>query len=107
QVPDSLRQMIEGQFDRLSVEEQRLLETASVAGVEFAVAAVAAGLGQAVERVDEACAALARHGQWLQAVGEQDWPDGTVAGSYRFGHALYQQVLYRRVAAARRVRLHQ
>jgi predicted ATPase len=30
-----------------------------------------------------------------------------VAGGYRFGHALYQQVLYRRVAAARRVRLHQ
>jgi predicted ATPase len=107
QVPDSLRQMIEGQLDRLSVTEQRVLEVASVAGVEFAAAAVAAGLGQAVERVDEACAALARREQWLRAVGEQCWPDGTVAGGYRFGHALYQQVLYRRVAAARRVRLHQ
>jgi hypothetical protein len=61
--------------------------------VEFAAAAVAAGLGQAGERVDEACATLAWRGQWLRAMGEQDWPDGTVAGGYRFGHALYQQVL--------------
>jgi DNA-binding winged helix-turn-helix (wHTH) protein len=102
QVPDSLRQMIEGQLDRLSGAEQRVLEAASVVGVAFAVAAVAAGLGQAVERVDEACAVLARRGQWLRAVGEQGWPDGTVAGGYHFGHALYQQVLYGRVAAARR-----
>ncbi len=107
QVPDSLRQLIEGQLDRLSAAEQRVLEAASVAGVAFSAAAVAAGLGQAVEQVDDACAALARRGQWLQAMGEQCWPDGTVAGGYRFGHALYQQVLYRRIAAARRVRLHQ
>jgi DNA-binding winged helix-turn-helix (wHTH) protein/tetratricopeptide (TPR) repeat protein len=107
QVPDSLRQLIEGQFARLSAAEQQVLEAASVAGVEFMAAAVAAGLGQAVERVDEACTSLTRHGQWLRAVGEQRWPDGTVAGGYRFGHALYQQVLYRRVAAARRVQLHQ
>src|SRR5262249_12079503 len=46
QVPESLRQMIEGQFDRLGAAEQRVLETASVAGVEFAAAAVAGGVGQ-------------------------------------------------------------
>src|SRR5262249_19251648 len=79
-VPDSLRQMIEGQLERLSPAEQRLLEAASVAGVAFTAAAVAAGLRQAVEAVDEACATLARRGQWLRAVGEQWWPDGTVAG---------------------------
>ena len=106
-VPDSLRQMIAGQLDRLSGEEQRVLEAASVAGVEFSAAAVAVGLGQAVEQVDDACAALALHGQWLRAVGEWSWPDGTVAGGYRFGHALYQHVLYSRVSAARRVQLHQ
>ena len=106
-VPDNLRQLIDAQLDRLSAAEQRVLEAASAAGVEFAAQAVAAGLRQAVERVDEVCAVLARRGQWLRAVGEQYWPDGTVAGGYRFGHALYQQVLYRRLAAARRVQLHQ
>ena len=107
QVPDSVRQLIEGQLDRLSPTAQRVLETASVAGVEFSAAVVAAGLRQAVEHVDEACAALARRGSWLRAVGDEGWPDGTVAGRYRFGHALYQQVLYGRVAAARRGHLHQ
>src|SRR5262249_47982552 len=104
-IPDSLRQMIEGQLDRLSEEDQRMLEVASVVGVEFVAAAVAAGLGQTLEQVDEACAALARRGLWLRAVGDRNWPDRTAWGSYRFGHALYQQVLYRRLAAARRVGL--
>jgi predicted ATPase len=106
-VPDSLRQMIDRQLDGLSAEEQRVLEAASVAGVEFSAAAVAAGLAQGVEYVDDWCASLARRGQFLRTSGEQTWPDGTVAGGYRFVHALYQQVLYQRVSAAQRVRLHQ
>jgi predicted ATPase/DNA-binding winged helix-turn-helix (wHTH) protein len=106
-VPDSLRQLIEGQLGQLSTEEQRLLEAGSIAGVEFSAAAVAAGLGQGLVQVDDACASLARRGQLLQAVGERIWPDGTVAGGYRFAHALYQDVLYGRVSAARRVQLHQ
>jgi predicted ATPase len=42
-VPTSVRQLLEQQFDRLPLEEQTLLEAASVAGVEFTAAAVAAG----------------------------------------------------------------
>jgi predicted ATPase len=106
-VPDSLRQMIDRQLDWLSAEEQRVLEAASVAGVEFSAAGVAAGLAQEVEHVDDWCTSLARRGQFLRTSGEQLWPDGTVAGSYRFVHALYPQVLYQRVSAAQRVRLHQ
>jgi predicted ATPase/DNA-binding winged helix-turn-helix (wHTH) protein len=106
-VPDSLRQMIDMQLDWLSAEEQRMLEAASVAGVEFSAAAVAAGLAQETERVDDGCTSLARRGQFLRTNGERTWPDGTVAGGYRFVHALYQQVLYSRVSAAQRVRLHQ
>ena len=78
-----------------------------MAGVEFSAAGVAAGLAQEVEHVDDGCTALARRGQFLRTSGEQCWPDGTVAGAYRFVHALYQQVLYQRVSAAQRVRLHQ
>jgi predicted ATPase len=106
-VPDSLRQLIDRQLDGLSAAEQRVLEAASVAGVEFSAAGVAAGLAQEVESVDDWCTALARRGQFLRTIGEQAWPDGTVAGSYSFVHALYQQVLYHRVSAAQRVRLHQ
>ena len=106
-VPDSLQQMIDRQLDWLSAEEQRVLEAASVAGVEFSAAAVAEGLAQEVEDVDDWCTSLARRGQFLRVSGEQTWPDGTVACCYHFVHALYQQVLYQRVSAAQRVRLHQ
>jgi predicted ATPase len=43
----------------------------------------------------------------LQAGGAETWPDGTVATRYRFQHALYQDVVYERIPAARQAQLHQ
>jgi predicted ATPase len=106
-VPESLRQLIEQQFDRLSAAQQQVLEAASVAGLDWTVAAVAAAVAAAAEPVEAACAALARQGQLVQAGGLVVWPDGTVGGSYQFRHALYQQVVYERVPVGRRMRLHQ
>jgi predicted ATPase len=106
-VPESLQQMIEQQVQRLSAGDRRLLEVASVAGAEFSAAAVAAGAGIEVEAVEERCGELARHKQFLRAQGTADWPDGTVAARYGFLHALYQEVLYDRLTARRRQRLHQ
>jgi DNA-binding winged helix-turn-helix (wHTH) protein/predicted ATPase len=105
-VPESLRQMLEQQLERLSPMDQRVLEVGSVAGATFSAAAVAAGLAHEVVDVEDWCAGLARRRQWLEACGEQVWPDGTVAGGYRFLHALYQEVAYQRLPAARRVQLH-
>ncbi len=51
-VPDNLRQLIDRQLERLPGPEQRLLEVASVAGVEFAAAEVAAGLLTDSEEVE-------------------------------------------------------
>src|SRR5262249_54340141 len=42
--PEGIRQMLALQLDRLPLDEQRLLEAASVAGVAFAAASVAAGV---------------------------------------------------------------
>src|SRR5215831_14834 len=86
-VPESLRQMIERHSARLSPEDQRVLEVASVVGVEFAAAAVAAALG-AEEQVEERCTALARRQHFLSSRGRSEWPDGTVTAHYRFRHAL-------------------
>jgi len=105
-MPASLRQMLEAQFDRLRPEERRVLAVGSVAGVEFSAATVAAGLEDDVIRIEEQCATVERRTQWLRSCGEQTWPDGTVAGRYGFVHALYQEVLYSRLTAARRVYLH-
>jgi predicted ATPase/DNA-binding winged helix-turn-helix (wHTH) protein len=105
-VPESLRQMLEQQLERLSPTEQQVLEVGSVVGAPFSAAAVAAGLGHEVVEVEDWCAGLARRQQWLEAWGEEVWPDGTVAERYRFTHALYQDVAYQRLPAARRVQLH-
>ncbi len=103
--PESLRSMIAGQFERLSLKEQRVLEVGSVAGVEFSAAAVAAGLRADGVKVEGSCEGLVR-GQWLRAAGMAEWPDGTVAARYGFLHALYPEALYHRLAPARRVELH-
>jgi predicted ATPase len=58
-VPDSLRQLIEQQLVQCSPAEQRVLEAAGVAGMEWAVAAVAAGLNGEMLEVEEQCVALA------------------------------------------------
>jgi predicted ATPase/DNA-binding winged helix-turn-helix (wHTH) protein len=105
-VPDSLRQLIEQQLAQCVPEVQTLLEAASVAGQEFAVAAVAAAVGQAVEVVEDRCVALARQGQFLRAGGPEVWPDGTVAERFGFRHDLYRETLYARVPGGRRVRWH-
>jgi predicted ATPase len=101
-----LQQLIELQLGHLRAEEQDVLAMASVVGVEFAVASVAAGLQTALDRLEAVCEALAQRGQFLEAWGLAVWPDGTVSGQYRFRHAVYQQVLYRRLAAAQRVQGH-
>jgi predicted ATPase len=106
EVPESLRQLLEHQIMRLPPEAQRVLEVASIAGVEFVAAAVAAGLEADTTIVEEHCEVLVEQ-QMLRSLGVTTWPDGTVATRYAFGHALYQQVVYQRLGAGRRVRLHQ
>jgi tetratricopeptide (TPR) repeat protein len=105
-VPANLRALIELQLAHLSPEDQALLEAASVAGVEFTAAAVAASLTHADEAVETRCKALAHQGQFLQVRGRAEWPDGTVTAAYRFGHALYQDVLYQRIPAGHQTRWH-
>jgi len=105
-VPESLRQLIEQHFKQASPKEQEVLAAASVAGSEFFVAAVATGVDQGTEDVEAQCADLARREQFLQARGMEIWPDGTVAGRYRFIHPFHQEVLYDRVPVGRRARLH-
>jgi DNA-binding winged helix-turn-helix (wHTH) protein/tetratricopeptide (TPR) repeat protein len=105
-VPESLRRLLVQQVTRLAQEAQRVLEGASAAGVEFAAAAVAAGLDTAAEVVEEHCEALVSQ-QLLRPLGITTWPNGIVATRYAFRHALYQQAVYARLGAGQRVRLHQ
>jgi tetratricopeptide (TPR) repeat protein len=105
-IPESLHLLIEQHVAHVSRADQRLLDVASVVGVDFTTAAVAAGLVHLEERVDARCMALAQQGHLLQASGRVVWPDGTVTTGYRFRHALYQDIVYRRLPAGRQARLH-
>jgi DNA-binding winged helix-turn-helix (wHTH) protein len=82
EVPTDLRQFLEQQIDRVSSEGQRVLEAASVAGINFSAAAVAAGMERAVDEIEQHCEGLARRGQFLQSSGVEEWPDGTVSSRY-------------------------
>jgi AAA ATPase-like protein len=105
-IPDDVRAVIALQFGRLSDDERRVLEVASVVGLEFSAAAVAAGAGSPVADAEGICAALARPGAFLVARGADAWPDGTAAERYGFRHWLHRQMVYEQIAAGRRAELH-
>jgi DNA-binding winged helix-turn-helix (wHTH) protein len=104
--PESVRQLLDIQLDRLSAGEQRALEAASVVGAEFATSLVSAALELPELDVDELCDGLARRGLFLHPAGIETWPDGSTHSRYRVGHALVQEVCFVRASPARRQRWH-
>jgi len=106
-VPDSIKQMIDKQLDHLDSEDQRILVAASVAGVEFSTLAVGAALEEDRAVLETRFDELTRQHQFIQSCGVQVLPNGEAVGRYGFIHALYQNVLYERVSASRRIQLHQ
>jgi predicted ATPase len=105
-VPDKLAQMIELEIERLSAEEQQLLEAGSVMNVAFPAWAVAAALQKDAAETEEACDELARRLYFVKRAGQDDLPDGTRSPFYVFTHGLYREVLYQRQSATRRARRH-
>ena len=109
EVPKSLQQIIEAQIDRLSPEEQRVLEVASLESVgrsRFTVAPRAAVIGLDPEVFEDVCETLSRRHRIVRSAAPEKLPDGTVSASYEFVHVLYRGVCYRRIAPARRAKLH-
>ena len=106
-IPDDLRQMIEQQVKELDCGDQEIVEAASVAGSGFCPAAIAPALDRTTLDVEARCAGLARDGRFFVAAGSQEWPDGTVCEGYHFLHSVHRDVVYERIPAGRRVRLHQ
>jgi DNA-binding winged helix-turn-helix (wHTH) protein/tetratricopeptide (TPR) repeat protein len=105
-LPGSLRQLIDHQLDRLSQEERGVLEAASVAGMEFSAAWIAAALDTDVLEVEGCCEALACRRLFLDSSKGPTGPERRLAERYRFLHALHQHLLYERLPASRRRQLH-
>jgi len=105
-IPKSIRQLIARQSARLLPAEQQMLEAASMAGMEFSAAAVAAALEESTVAIEEQCAGLVNRQHFLRLAGLSEWPDGTLAVRYTFLHALYQQLWHERVSPSRLQQYH-
>jgi predicted ATPase len=106
ELPEGLQHLILKEVEGLSPEEQHVLEAASVAGLYFTAAEVAAADQNAAERIEAVCDGLVRQQRLIEAGESEEWPDGTLTAGYQFLHAVYQNVVYSRVGQARQVRLH-
>jgi DNA-binding winged helix-turn-helix (wHTH) protein/predicted ATPase len=106
EAPPTIQQMIQRNLERLDCEEQETLEAASVVGVVFSAAEVAAALERPVTEIETCCTVLVRREQFIDANSATIWTNGPVA-NFHFQHALYSDVLYARVPPTHRVQLHQ
>ena len=105
EAPESLRQLIELQIERLSAVEQRVLEVASVTGLSFTANVNALGATVDQEKFESVCEDLSRRQHMVRRAGPLQFPDGTISQCYEFAHALYREVFYRRQAPGRLAKL--
>src|SRR6266851_3325869 len=106
-VPESLSRMIEAQIERLSAEEQRVLEVASLQSVgRFSVASAAGVIDMDAEVFEGVCETLSQRHRIVRSAGSVKLADGTVTACYEFVHVLYREVCYRQIAPGRRAKLH-
>lgn len=105
-LPPAIAQVIEMRIQRLTLDAQRALEAASVAGLTFAPATTAAAAAMTVEVFEDLCDGLARHGQFIRRAGMRSLPDGASTQSFDFTHALVRTVFYDRQGLTRRSASH-
>jgi DNA-binding winged helix-turn-helix (wHTH) protein len=92
EVPENLRQLIELHVDRLSEEERRALETASVSGVQFSTTVCAQAAAMDIEEFEAICARLSRRNYLIPSKDQE---------GFRFAHSLYREALFRRLSPGR------
>jgi DNA-binding winged helix-turn-helix (wHTH) protein/tetratricopeptide (TPR) repeat protein len=106
QVPETLRQMVEVQIDRLTPQELRTLEAASIEGATFTCTSSAAATDTEPLHFEDLCENLARRGHVIRRLDAYQFPDGTICTRYQFVHVIYAEVLYGRQAPGRRAKSH-
>lgn len=92
---------------RLDKDERRTLEVASVPGIEFSSLAIEVALEDDRTAIEVRCDELVQRGQFIHECSTEELPTGESVARYGFIHALYQNVLYDRLAISRRVQMHQ
>ena len=105
-IPDSVRAMIRQKSEVLEPDARLALQYASVEGEEFLSSVVARLLDTEQLRVEEGLLSVSQTHRLIRVCGEEELPDGALVTRYAFAHALYQNVFYEEIVAARRTQLH-
>ena len=106
EIPRTIVQVIEARIQRLSTDQQRLLEAASVAGLEFSSATVAEAAGFSADNFDDVCEMLARRRCFISRAKAGISASGQLTQRFRFDHTMFRCVFYDRQPLARRAYLH-
>jgi len=104
-IPETLTGIVERYIEQLAPQQRALLEAASVCGVEFRLSTAARVLECETVALAESCADLARSQRWLRDRSPAQQNEPFELG-YTFRHALYREVLYKRLGRHARVALH-
>ena len=104
-LPDSVRGMIARKIGRLSENHRRLLESASIQGLEFDSAVLAQVVGLDVGDLEDSLQFLEERHRFIRFIGQRDFPDSALSLRYAFSHALYQELLYAGIRPTRRATL--
>ena len=108
-VPPRLREIVTAQAERMSADDRRLLDAASVVGLEPSAAAVAAAVAEEVAEVEARLVAIGRVSRFLRplppAAGDAGDGDG-LAARFAFTHGFHRDLLYESLTPAWRARLH-
>ena len=105
ELPQSIRSVIQRTIDRLDKSDRSLLVAASVQGIEFDSAIIAAAIEMDSEEVEERLERLERVYSMVRLVDERVLARRTPSLRYRFAHILYQNTLHRTLRATRRTSL--
>jgi serine/threonine protein kinase/tetratricopeptide (TPR) repeat protein len=103
ELPQSILGMIERKVERLEHPDRKLLELASVQGLEFDTAVLSKVVARDALDVEESLQNLERLTAFIEGVREDEFPDGTLNVRYRFVHVLYQNALDDSLSPSRRV----
>ncbi len=101
-VPGNVSSLLGARLDRLGPTERRILESASVIGLEFSTRALAALVGESMARADREPALAALCGK--QLIRRTEPP---AADDFRFSHILVRDTAYARLLKRTRARLHE
>ena len=105
ELPESVRSLIQRKMDALEDTDRRLLGAASVQGMDFDSAIVAAVLQFDEEEVETRLERLEREHALVRYVGELECPDRSLTLHYRFAHHMYQNACFDSLRATRKAAL--